>query len=111
MLARRAGLCNADATMPRGCEICFSLSQATGALVTSRERALYRVLMPQRVLLLCSEHADEVIGVGVQDLDQLRARFREPFPGQRSLIPRRGFKPFARGATGRVRAQGRRASD
>jgi hypothetical protein len=75
--------------MTRGCEVCASLSQSTGALVTSRRRGVYRVLMPERLLILCAEHAAEVESTRALTLDELRGRFLEPFPGQRSLIPRR----------------------
>ena len=72
-----------------GCEICTSLMQATGALVTSQFPKLFHVLAPERLLLLCTEHAAEVENTRASTFDELRRHFLEPFPGQRSLIPRR----------------------
>ncbi|MCC6215656.1 MAG: hypothetical protein IT376_12400 [Polyangiaceae bacterium] len=76
----------------RCCEICESLRQATGALVTSRSPHLFRVVLADRVLWLCEEHSDEVCATRAGVVDELRLQFLEPFPGRRSLIPRRS--PF-----------------
>ena len=94
----------------RGCEICQSLTQSTGALVTSAHRALYRVIAPDRLLVLCTEHAAEVEATRAQTYDDLRAHFLEPEPGQRSLIPRRTRYDLERRNENR-RAMGRRSGD
>jgi hypothetical protein len=96
--------------MVSGCEICTSLMQATGALVTSQFTKVFHVLAPERLLLLCSEHASEVEGTRATTFDELRRHFLEPFPGQRSLIPRRTRYERDADRTN-PRAQGRRAGD
>jgi len=93
----------------RGCEICQSLMQSTGALVTSAHRALFRVIAPDRLLVLCTEHAAEVEATRAQSYDDLRAHFLEP-TGQRSLIPRRTRYDLQRRNENR-RAMGRRSGD
>jgi len=95
--------------MTPGCEVCKSLSQSTGALVTSRRRGVYRVLMPERLLILCAEHAAEVEATRALTLEELRGRFLEPFPGQRSLIPRRTLHDRSENEDRRL--CGRRAGD
>jgi hypothetical protein len=96
--------------MSRGCEICQSLAASTGALVTSQVSVTFRVLMSDRVLVLCAEHAAEVENTRANTLDELRGRFLEPFPGQRSLIPRRSL--YERHDTPpAARSPGRRATD
>jgi hypothetical protein len=93
------------------CEVCSSLSKSTGALVTSRQAEIFRVIVPERVLELCDEHAREVRDCQASTFDELRGRFLEPFPGQRSLIPRRA-QLFAGRAPIEHRQQiGRRATD
>jgi hypothetical protein len=96
--------------MIRGCEICQSLAASTGALVTSKKRSVFRVLMSDRLLVLCAEHAAEVENTRVNTLDELRGYFLEPFPGQRSLIPRRSAHDSPEALPG-CRSPGRRASD
>jgi hypothetical protein len=96
--------------MSRGCEICQSLAASTGALVTSKKREVFRVLMSDRLLVLCAEHAAEVENTRVNTLDELRGYFLEPFPGQRSLIPRRSAFDTPEALPG-CRSPGRRASD
>jgi hypothetical protein len=96
--------------MSRGCEICSSLASSTGAIVTSRKSVTFRVLMSDRLLVLCAEHAAEVEGTRANTLEELRGYFLEPFPGQRSLIPRRSlYEP--RGTPPGLRSPGRRAGD
>jgi hypothetical protein len=96
--------------MLTGCEICTSLMQSTGALVTSQFRKVFHVLAPERLLVLCTEHAAEVENTRATTLDELRRHFLEPFPGQRSLIPRR--TRYERDAERtEPRTQGRRVGD
>ena len=96
--------------MSRGCEICRSLAASTGALVTSKRSTVFRVLMSDRLLVLCAEHAAEVENTRVNTLDELRGYFLEPFPGQRSLIPRRSMYEAPEALAG-CRSPGRRAGD
>jgi hypothetical protein len=96
--------------MSRGCEICRSLAASTGALVTSQKSVTFRVLMSDRLLVLCAEHAAEVENTRANTLDELRGRFLEPFPGQRSLIPRRSVYEQRNTPPGQ-RSPGRRAGD
>lgn len=78
--------------------------------MTSQKSVTFRVLMSDRLLVLCAEHAAEVESTRANTLDELRGYFLEPFPGQRSLIPRRsGYEPRGK-ATG-LRSPGRRAGD
>lgn len=90
--------------MPSECEICKSLRACTGALVTSASRGLSAVPTSDRALVLCAEHAS-LVERGA-DLKSLRRAVLEPFPGRRSLIPRRTE------LSGPTRAvPGRRATD
>ena len=96
--------------MARVCEVCQSLSRSTGALVTSNNSGTYRVVVNERVVTLCLEHADEAIAHGTRTLSDIRAHFMEPFPGQRSLVPRRAGDENPPGG-GERRQRGRRAGD
>jgi hypothetical protein len=93
------------------CELCSSLAKSTGALVTSRESTVFRVVVPQRVLTLCDDHAREVRDCQATSFEELRSRFLEPFPGQRSLIPRRARLRAGRDNAEQRRRPGRRATD
>jgi hypothetical protein len=93
------------------CEVCSSLSKSTGALVTSGQSTIYRVIVPERVLALCDEHAREVRDCQPSSFDELRGRFLEPFPGQRSLIPRRTYVPVGLSEVEHRQTTGRRATD
>ncbi len=95
--------------MGQVCEVCQTLSESTGALVTSRKSGTFRVVLNERVVTLCVEHADEAIAHGTRTLSEIRAHFSEPFPGQRSLVPRRAGDDNAPGDERRRR--GRRAGD
>lgn len=94
--------------MAKACEICSTLAQCTGALVTSRHSGLLHVVVECRLLELCREHADEVCNQRLNKLKDLYAYYLEPFPGQRSLVPRRG-RP--RELASAPRSPGRRARD
>ena len=78
--------------------------------MTSKRSKVFRVLMSDRLLVLCAEHAAEVENTRVNTLDELRGYFLEPFPGQRSLIPRRSAHDTADALPG-CRSPGRRAGD
>jgi hypothetical protein len=93
------------------CEVCTSLTQSTGALVPSSHGTVYRVIVPERVLALCDEHAREVRDCQARTFDELRGRFLEPFPGQRSLIPRRTRLGGGQSSVEHRSQRGRRASD
>lgn len=67
--------------------------------------------MPERVLALCEEHAQKVQDCRPTSLDELRGRFLEPYPGQRSLIPRRAQVYAAGSSTEKRLRRGRRISD
>jgi hypothetical protein len=100
----------ADA-MVSECEVCSNLSKSTGALVTSRQNKVFRVVVTERVLALCEEHAREVQDCQASTFDELRSRFLEPFPGQRSLIPRRARLRAAQAPIDHRRSPGRRETD
>lgn len=85
--------------------------QCSGALVTSRSRGLFHVIVETRLLQLCEEHADEVCRKRLLSLADLHAAFLEPFPGQRSLVPRRARETRAIAAAQAPRGPGRRARE
>ena len=97
--------------MPSQCEVCSNLSKSTGARVTSRHSTIYRVIVTERVLELCQEHAREVENCRPDSFEELRSRFLEPFPGQRSLIPRRARKFAAATPVEHRHTLGRRSTD
>jgi hypothetical protein len=93
------------------CEVCSSLARAQGCVVPPERPSVYRVVVPERVLALCEEHAQKVQDCRPTSLDELRGRFLEPFPGQRSLIPRRA-QVYAAGSPVEKRVRrGRRITD
>ncbi len=88
--------------MSRKCEIC--------ADTKGRKR---RVLIEDRVVALCDEHAAAVQMSGVTTIDALRGLFSEP-DGRRSLVERRAAldrRIFPARPEGRRRDDGRRAGD
>lgn len=85
--------------MSRTCEACGSGARAG--------RKIRRVLVDDRIVALCDEHAAEFQLSGAGTVEELRALFPEP-DGQRSLIPRRA--PLDRRVFP-ARPEGRRMSD
>ncbi|HMJ13816.1 MAG TPA: hypothetical protein VK524_20505 [Polyangiaceae bacterium] len=77
----------------------------------TRGGSIYRVVVPERVLALCEEHARKVQDCRPSSLEELRGRFLEPFPGQRSLIPRRAQVYAASSSVEDRRRRGRRTTD
>jgi hypothetical protein len=70
------------------------------------------VLIGDRIVALCADHADQVQGARAASVEELRALFREP-SGSRSLLPRRSpldRRVFPARPEGR-RTRGRRAGD
>jgi hypothetical protein len=97
--------------MPSQCEVCSSLAQAIGGWVPAGGTSVYRVVVPERVLALCEEHAQKVQDCRPTSLEELRGRFLEPFPGQRSLIPRRAQVYAAGSPVEKRHRRGRRTTD
>jgi hypothetical protein len=97
--------------MRRNCEICASIpSLASGGEPAPRLR---RVLVGERILALCVEHANLVRERDIDSVEELRAHVRE-VDGKRSLIPRRSpldRRVFPARPEGRRRDSGRRATD
>ena len=85
----------------------------TGALVPSQSGRIRRILIGERIIALCDEHAAEAQMNDPQNVDEMRELFSEP-EGRRSLLPRRAVldrRVFPPRPEGRRRGDGRRASD
>ena len=110
----------------RPCEICSALASSetdglgapTLAVVDASPRAqggekTRRVLIEDRLLSLCDEHAAEIQLSRVDTIGELRELFRERY-GKRSLVLRRSpldRRVFPPRPEGRRLSDGRRASD
>ncbi len=97
--------------MPRRCEICESLEKFTA--IPAPERPVKRLLLDERIVALCDEHAAEARAAGAEELAHLRTHFQEP-EGERSLIERRSpveRRVFPPRPEGRRHDQGRRSVD
>ena len=97
--------------MSRGCEVCQG-STAESVARPARGR-VRRVMVEERIVVLCDAHAAQYRASGASTLAELREVFNEP-AGRRSLVVRRA--PLVRRAfpprpEGRRRAGGRRATD
>jgi hypothetical protein len=98
--------------MARECEVCATVEAPCGE--RSRRRKLRRLLIEERIVALCDEHASEAQLHHVATLDELRALFREGDSGRRSLVPRRAVldrRVFPPRPEGRRHNEGRRTSD
>lgn len=94
--------------MPRRCEVCSSLDSNP-----AEKRKVRRVLVEDRIVALCDEHAAALQMSGKRGLQDLRALFVEP-DGRRSLLARRSpldRRVFPARPEGRRRSGGRRADD
>lgn len=110
----------------RPCEICSALASSetdglgaptlAGASLDRSDQAgekTRRVLIEDRLLTLCDEHAAEIQLHRVDSIAELRELFRERF-GNRSLVLRRSpldRRVFPPRPEGRRLSDGRRASD
>lgn len=93
--------------MPHACEVCATLGRSP-----SQKRAR-RVLVGDRLVLLCDGHARVLEGMAPASVLELRTLFREN-GGRRSLLERRqelDRRVFPARPEGRRRTSGRRASD
>ncbi|MCA9591914.1 MAG: hypothetical protein KC776_01345 [Myxococcales bacterium] len=91
--------------MSRPCEVCASLSQD--------QRKTRRLLVGERIVSLCDEHAESVRNADPGNLEELRELFPEP-DGRRSLLGRRSpldRRIFPPRPEGRRRSEGRRHDD
>lgn len=62
----------------RSCEVCSGLDRI-GTVPEKRPKPRNRrVLIGERVVLLCDDHAAEVMAAGAENVSELRARFLEP---------------------------------
>jgi hypothetical protein len=94
--------------MSRPCEIC-----APGAAAETPAKRTRRLLVEDRLVALCDEHAAELRLAGVTTLASMRELFRE-VTGRRSLVSRRApldRRVFPARPEGRRRSFGRRAAD
>lgn len=72
-----------------------------------------RLLIEDRIVALCNDHADAATREGVESLEELRALFAED-QGRRSLVDRRSpldRRMFPPRPEGRRRSFGRRTTD
>lgn len=98
--------------MSRKCEVCAGLDATAPGAGSSKGR-LRRVLVEDRIVALCDQHAAEVQLTGVTTIEGLRGLFREP-DGKRSVVERRAAldrRIFPARPEGRRRDDGRRADD
>jgi hypothetical protein len=94
--------------MARRCEVCEKLHADV-----QPTRKLQRFLVQDRLLALCSEHAQAFREQRPETLDQVAQLFRED-EGHRSLVSRRApieRRQFPMRPEGRRRSAGRRAGD
>jgi hypothetical protein len=104
--------------MQRQCEVCASLIGSTDessspASDGSRPQRPVYVLVEDRVVALCAEHAAELQAADPQSIDEFRALFRDSGE-RRSLVERRGpldRRVFPPRPEGRRRGDGRRDHD
>ncbi len=103
----------------RPCEVCSALASSdtdglgSPTLATERSARTRRVLVEDRLLALCDEHAAELHLRNVTRLSELREVFRERL-GQRSLLDQRApldRRVFPPRPEGRRRSDGRRSTD
>lgn len=95
--------------MSRRCEACADDEQRA----SKKGGRLRRVLVGERIVALCDEHAAKFQLSGAASVEELRALFREP-DGRRSLIGRRApldRRVFPPRPEGRRHDDGRRADD
>src|SRR5438552_1719129 len=98
--------------MRQHCEICASLSE-DGRSSRNGTRRLRRLLLEDRAVLLCEEHAVTIRENAVETLQEARALFAEGV-GKRSLLARRApldRRMFPARPEGRRTSSGRRATD
>jgi hypothetical protein len=94
--------------MSRPCEIC---SASKPSLTTGRR--IRRLLIEQRIVALCDQHASAYRSSGASTLTELQALFLES-AGRRSLVQRRApldRRVFPARPEGRRRNDGRRLAD
>lgn len=97
------------------CEVCaaLALSETDGARAPAVARPTRRMLIEERVLSLCDQHAAVIELARVRTLDELRELFRET-EGRRALLQRRAAldrRMFPPRPEGRRMGGGRRVSD
>ncbi len=98
--------------MTRKCELCATLKTRVSA-TEHKPAKLRRVLIEDRVVALCSAHAEKVKQKAPATVAALRQAFSER-RGQRSLLQRRApldRRVFPARPEGRRASSGRRASD
>jgi hypothetical protein len=99
--------------MQRPCEVCSGLSKIGTVGGSEPPRKTRRVLVGDRIVTLCDEHAGEVRKNAIESIDGLRTLFPEP-GGRRSLVGRRApldRRIFPARPEGRRHGGGRRHDD
>ncbi len=94
--------------MARSCEVCGQ-AEAIGA----RSGRLRRILVEERIVALCDEHAAQYRLSSAKSVEELRELFVEP-GGRRSRLGRRAAldrRVFPARPEGRRRGDGRRDTD
>jgi hypothetical protein len=98
--------------MQRPCEVCTGLANIGIEPARSRKK-IRRVLVGDRIVALCDDHAEAARSLGFNEPDELRSHFMEP-GGRRSLVGRRSpldRRVFPVRPEGRRRSTGRRRHD
>jgi len=100
--------------MSRKCEMCASMkTRSSAGEHGTKANKLHRILIEDRIVVLCDGHAKKVHALGLGTIEELRSMFREK-SGKRSLISRRApvdRRIFPARPEGRRASAGRRASD
>ncbi|MBK7585405.1 MAG: hypothetical protein IPI67_35090 [Myxococcales bacterium] len=99
--------------MSRPCEVCENLPKPATPVDAPAQPRIRRVLIGERIVALCTQHADQLRRSGARDVDDLRQVFSEG-DGKRSLVGRRSpldRRVFPPRPEGRRRGDGRRADD
>jgi len=96
--------------------MCASIkTRSSAAEHGAKASKLHRILIEDRIVVLCDGHAHRVHALGIGTIEELRSRFREKGEqGKRSLISRRApvdRRIFPARPEGRRASTGRRSSD
>lgn len=99
--------------MQRPCEVCTGLTKIGSPLPDSTRNKTRRVLVGDRIVMLCDAHTKELRERAVNDVSDLVTAFREP-GGRRALVGRRSpldRRVFPARPEGRRCSAGRRHDD
>lgn len=98
--------------MNRQCDVCASVGSRS-PIAKAKSAKVRHLLLEDRLISLCDEHAEQVQQAGAATLEEVRTLFLEP-GGKRSLVPRRAAldrRIFPARPEGRRGSDGRRDRD